>query len=149
MPILSRRRVTGLATVLVGTLLVGACSSSTTAPNQKKVFPVKGQMFVGDRPAAGAIVMFFPTLEAPDSPDPRPRAIVEADGSFKLSTYAENDGAPAGDYLVTVTWPGGVLPDGREEPEDKLLGRYNDRARPAAKVAVKEGPNELAPIRLK
>jgi len=74
---------------------------------------------------------------------------VQADGSFKLSTYGTEDGAPAGEYLVTVVWPGGVLPDGREEPEDKLLGRYSTAARPAAKVTVREGTNDLDPIRLK
>ena len=48
-------------------------------------------------------------------------------GSYSLSTYDENDGVPAGDYFVTVTW--GV--DGRDD-EDKLRGRYAEPGRSEA-----------------
>ena len=115
----------------------------------KPVHPVRGQLFVGDKPASGAFVLFIPVNEPAGNPEPRPRATVEPDGTFKVSTFGADDGAPAGEYLVTATWPGGVLPDGREEPEDKLLGRYANPSRPAARVTIREGSNELELIRLK
>jgi len=37
---------------------------------------------------------------------------VDKEGSFALSTYGDKDGAPPGEYVVTVTWSGG------EEQED-------------------------------
>jgi hypothetical protein len=126
---------------------VGGCSEKKE--DEKPVFPVRGQLFVRDQPAAGAMVLFIPVNEPPDPKDPRPRAEVEKDGSFTLSTYGTRDGAPSGDYVVTVTWRGGVLPDGREEPEDKLHGRYATRAVSPLRATVKEGPNELPRFELK
>ena len=99
---------------------------------------------VNGKPAVGAFVLFIPALESANSPDPRPRATVGDDGSFRLSTYGTEDGAPAGDYLVTVTWP----LDGRDD-EDKLRGRYAEPGRSKLKATVKEGPTEVPPFRLK
>jgi hypothetical protein len=104
---------------------------------------------VNNKPAEGAFVQFVPANAAPGSQDPRPHATVGKDGSFQLGTYEEADGAQAGEYVVIINWPGGVLPDGREEPEDKLHGRYADPARSKLRVTVKEGPNDLAPFNLK
>lgn len=103
---------------------------------------------VKGKPAAGAFVLFIPVNEPADSPDPRPRAEAGSDGAFVLNTYEDKDGAPAGEYVVTVTWPGGVLPDGREEPADKLLGRYESAAKSKLRATVKEGPNDLPPFQL-
>ncbi len=105
--------------------------------------PVRGKLFVQDKPAVGAFVLFFPVHEPAEAKDPRPRAEVDADGSFQLSTYDANDGAPAGEYIVTVTWPG------QEDQEDKLSGRYSDPAKSRLRGTVKEGSNELPAIRLK
>ena len=129
--------------------LGGAGCSSPKDPNLKPVHPVRGQVFVKDQPAAGAFVLLIPLNEASDAPDARPRGEVGEDGSFKLSTFGSEDGAPAGEYVVTIRWPGKVLPDGREEPEDKLFGRYADRSKSNLRATVKEGPNELAPYKLK
>jgi hypothetical protein len=82
---------------------VPACSApSSPTAGQKPVHPVKGQLFVNDKPAAGAFVLFVPVNEPADAKDPRPGAEVGEDGSFALSTYGENDGAPAGEYVVVV-----------------------------------------------
>jgi hypothetical protein len=124
-------------------LLAGASCSTTPPENRKPVFPVRGQVFVQDKPAVGAFVLLIPLHEPAQPIDPRPRGQVENDGSFTLSTYDANDGAPAGDYVVTITWPGG------EDPEDKLLGRYSDRARSKLRATVRAGPNELPPFRLR
>jgi hypothetical protein len=129
-------------------LHISACSSSTEdTSNRKPVHPVSGKVTVQGKPAAGAFVLFIPVNELPDAADTRPRAEVGADGSFALSTYGENDGAPIGEYTVAITWPGGVLPDGREEPSDKLLGRY-DVSNSKLKASVKEGQNNLPPFEL-
>lgn len=128
--------------LLVG--LVVGCGSATPTQGQKPVHKVKGQVFVGGKPAAGAFVLFIPVAEPADSKDPRPRATVKEDGSFALSTYGDEDGAPAGEYAVTVTWS----LDGRDD-EDQLKGRYADRGRSGLKYTVKEGPNEVPAFRLK
>src|SRR5688572_17397354 len=70
------------------------------------VFPVKGSVFVNGKAAEKALVIFHPLGDA-DPKAPRSTGEVAADGSFTLSTYTSGDGAPAGDYAVTVTWAEG------------------------------------------
>lgn len=65
------------------------------------VFAVHGKVTVDGQPATGAMVYFHP-LEL--SEWPRPHAMVETDGSFRLSTFREADGAPQGKYSVTLSW---------------------------------------------
>ena len=51
---------------------------------------------------------------------------VQSDGSFHLTTFATRDGAPVGDFALTVTWPGPrVKGQGEDEPgPDRLQQRY-------------------------
>jgi hypothetical protein len=136
------------ATILVFAAL--ACSSSTNkGEDRKPVYPVRGQVFFDKKPAAGAFLLFVPVNEPAEPKDPRPRAYVNAEGKFSLSTYDAEDGAPAGDYIVLVTWEGGTTPDGREEPPDKLHGRYSDPKQPKLNATVKPEANELSPFHLK
>lgn len=131
--------------LLVFVLFVFGCgSASPTVAGQKPVHPVRGKLYVGDKPASGAFILFVPNNESADKPDPRPRATVDENGDFQLSTYGENDGAPVGTYEVSVTWP----VDGRDD-EDKLMGRYRDPGQSRLKATVKDGPNELPPFKLK
>jgi hypothetical protein len=129
-----------LATVVA----LGACSriKPVEIKNRKPVHAVRGSVLVGSKPATGAFVLFVPRNEPAENPDPRPRATVLADGSFTLGTYEESDGAPAGEYLVAVTW---------EDPEsksDRFGGRYGAGATKLG-ATVKEGPNELPAFQLK
>jgi hypothetical protein len=124
-------------------LLVGPSCSSKKKEGEKPVFPVRGQVFVQGNPASGAFVLFVPVNEPAEPKDPRPRATVEANGSFALSTYGDKDGAPAGDYIVLVTWPGG------EESDDKLQGRYGNAKTSPLKAEVKGAANDLPPYQLK
>jgi len=96
---------------------------------------------VGDKPAEGAFVFFVPVNEPADQADSRPRAQVGADGKFQLSMYGDKDGAPAGEYVVTVLWEG----DGGF---DKLKGQFRDASKSKLRATVKEGDNELPPFRL-
>ena len=138
-------RAWGMLAALSLALSSGACSSSATKEITKPVFPVRGQVFVQNKPAVAAFVLFVPVNEPAEPKDPRPRAEVGADGSFQLSTYGENDGAPAGEYIVTITWPGN---EDANEPADKLLGRYSDAATSRLRATVKEAPNEIPAFRL-
>jgi hypothetical protein len=138
----------GLYLLLSAILSVPACSTSPTE-NRKPVHPVRGKVTFQGKPAKGAFILFIPVNEPVEAVDPRPRAEAGDDGTFTLSIYGDNDGAPAGEYIVAMNWPGGVLPDGREEPQDKLLGRYSDPAKSKLRATVKEGPNELPTFELK
>jgi predicted phosphodiesterase len=73
-------------------------------PYLRPTHPVTGKVFYEGCPAPNAQVIFHfvdpetkRTIRAGD-------ALVEADGAFTLSTFTPNDGGPAGEYIVTVTW---------------------------------------------
>ena len=122
-------------------LLPAACTNSDAPSGAKKVFPVRGKVLVQNQPAVGAFVLFVPVNEAAGATDPRPRAYVEADGTFHIETYGSKDGAPNGDYFVSITWP--QMVDGREDGPDRLRGRYADAAKSGLRATVKDGPTEL------
>lgn len=100
-------------------MLVAGCSGGEP---RVPVFPAGGKVsFAGEAPR-GAFVVLHPS-QAKDDKTPLPSAEVKDDGSFTLTTYDGGDGAPAGDYAVTIQWY-------------KLVGKGSE---------VKAGPNVIPP----
>lgn len=103
---------------------------------------------------AGALVVFHPADPATEKAiGGKPFAKVKDDGTFELTTYAEGDGAPPGDYGVTIDWrPAGkagkfALGDGGADAggAPKLNAKYSNPGTPAFKVTVKKGdPNRFS-----
>ncbi len=119
-------------------ILLSACERNTRKP----VFPVKGQILFEGKPASGATVFFVPTEV--ESEAISPYGVTDANGTFTLTTYLTYDGAPAGDYVVTVRWPGPPKKGGEDESgPDKLQGRYGDPKTSKLKTTVEKKPNEL------
>lgn len=117
-------------------------------PRQVDVYPVAGTLTVGGRPAANAMVAFHP-LDRGGTQASLPVASTGPDGTYRLTTYADGDGAPAGEYAVTVVWPDDSHP--RDECEDvvehdRFKGRYADAARSPWRVTVGRGTNDV-PLR--
>jgi hypothetical protein len=117
-------------------------------------YSVHGEVFVlqgNDRiPAAGAVVVFHPTAAA-SGDVPRPTAHVGEDGKFTLTTYAKDDGAPAGDYSITVEWipPRPPPPHRPKQVGDRLKGRYSDHRNSQIVYSVEKKENNMPPIELK
>jgi hypothetical protein len=65
-------------------------------------FPVTGTISFQGQPIPGAFVTLHPIKPVANAPTPR--ASVAADGSLRVSTYNGGDGAPEGDYVLTVEW---------------------------------------------
>jgi hypothetical protein len=140
-----RRLVLQAGGIALALVLTG-CGDGGIA--RKPVFPVKGQVLDADgKPAAGAKVIFHP----PDVKDPAavsPVAIVDEDGSFTLTTYNKGDGAPAGDYAVTIQWaPPGVNPNAWNAP-DRLKGRFAQVTKSPFKATIASAPTTLEPFKL-
>ncbi|MBX9579117.1 MAG: hypothetical protein K2X87_02315 [Gemmataceae bacterium] len=114
------------------------------------VFPVEGRVVYNNQPAVGAVVVFHPA-DAPGLDAPRPTGRVQPDGTFRLRTDPAGDGAPAGEYVVTVVWPAPA--DRREgaarQGGDRLRGRYGDPATSQWRVRVPAQPTTLDPFTLK
>src|SRR5687767_9315615 len=127
---MTRRCKPTASSILIGslaglTLLVTVgCDSDE---DRVKVFPVTGKILVRGQPAEGAEVAFYPTSPELQGPKmPGPVGTTDANGQFRLRSYAPDDGAPAGDYMVTVVWPAPPPPNatGVFELKDRLAGRY-------------------------
>jgi hypothetical protein len=120
-----------------------AAGCGDPAPVRVAVHPVRGQLFVDGKPADGAYVVF--TAAGPPVDGRRPAALVGPGGTFRPNFYDVGDGAPEGEYALTVYWP----VSGMGMAPDRLKGRYADPAKPVARVTVKPGDNLIDPIRLK
>lgn len=112
------------------------------------VTPVQGEILFQKKdgktiPMAGARVIFHPTFEESKFPA-FPVGKVKEDGSFSLGTYASEDGAPEGNYVVTVIWkkPKALKFDffvKNAEGEDLLKGAYADAKRSSLRVKIQAG----------
>ena len=116
------------------------------------VYPVRGQVFYDGKPAIGALVVFHPVGQA--SPDAvLPRGQIKEDGSFVLTTLADQDGSPPGDYVVTIEWwQARVTKKGQESddafPVNRLPARYASVQASKLRVQIKPENNELPAFRL-
>jgi len=135
--------------------LAGGCGSDGRVP----VHPVRGKVLVDGEPLTNGLVVFHPVEPLPEVP--KPNAPLREDGTFALTTYEAGDGAPIGEYVVTVTW----IPPGMGVEEDRGLlsppaerddspttdptgGRYKDPETSELRSTVESGENELAPFNL-
>jgi hypothetical protein len=109
--------------------------------DRKACHPVKGFVYVNGCPAAGAVVIFHrkePTGKFSRSGD----AWAEADGSFILTTYSSGDGAPVGEYAVTVS-PDGGYELKEEKSQFAIPAKYAKPDTTPLTVTVKTGANEF------
>lgn len=122
---------------------VQGCSSSS-GPMTFPTYKVSGQVNYGGKPAENVQVYLFP-LAAPTIPDipSNPRATTNKNGLFEISTYSENDGAPAGKYQILMIWPDDKSTN--EQKQDKLFGWYGP-GYSQLEIQVKDGRNNIPPI---
>jgi len=107
------------------------------------VHAVVGHVAVGKTIPAGAQLVFHPVNgELPDMAVPR--ATVKDDGSFTVSTFGAHDGAPEGEYIVTIQWFR-MSKDGAPGP-NVLPRTYSAPASSPLRVAVQPGRNQLEPL---
>jgi hypothetical protein len=132
--------------MLLAALVTGLASCARS--DRKPVYPVRGKVLFRGAAPAGARVQFHP-LDDADPLAPRPGGWVEQDGSFQLSTYLSNDGAPAGRYAVTITWPSPEKQvDGENVGPDRLKGKYGDPKTTPLRAQVEAKPNEIEVFQL-
>ncbi len=131
--------------ILVWIILPTFAACSPNKDDFPKCYPVKGKVLYNGKPMVSA-VLTFQTLPYEDGKweQRKPKAIVKVDGSFELSTYKLNDGAPAGEYAMTIRWSA----DAEGLGPDLLKGRYRDAKSPARKFTFSEGENQLETIEI-
>lgn len=108
--------------------------------------PVRGSVWVAGEPAAGALVIFHRPHSIALAGD-RPWAEVRKDGSFDLTTRLEADGAPAGEYAVTIRWLESLEVCGESVAGlDFVPGDYSMPDTTPLRAVVREGANRLPPL---
>src|SRR5207244_3246439 len=115
---------------------------------------VQGKVLYKGQPLEGAVLTFHPKGGGKNITTVLPVGRSGADGTFTLTT-GDKEGAPAGDYAVTVICPEEVkLPKGKistapPESKDRFQGAYANRDNPPLRAEVRAGVNHLEPFQLK
>jgi hypothetical protein len=132
------------ALLLPWAVLLSSCSNGLNS--------VQGKVLYKGNPIKGAVVFFHP-VNANALTTKRPSGVTAEDGTFTLGTGKDN-GAPAGQYIVTVVWYKEAAPSTKiamtqpPEPEDQWKGRFADPKSSQLTVEIKPGVNQLEPFKL-
>jgi hypothetical protein len=119
---------------------------------KKKTAAVRGIVKYKGNPVKDATVIFMPREDGKGVPA---RGTTDGVGSFTLSSYDKDDGAPPGQYKVLVTAilskevePGVLAPEPEGGFKSPIPTKYASAATTDILVTVKEGDNDI-PIDLK
>ena len=140
--------------IVILLILALLCTSCAKRNDRRTCYPVKGRVLVKGKPASGALVVFYPADRGARSPSASGTA--DEEGWFSLSTYESDDGAPAGDYDVGITWrdhafqrQGVLKKSDKAAAADQLKDRYKNPKTSKIRARVEEKPNELPPFDLR
>jgi hypothetical protein len=117
------------------------------AASKVATHPAKGSITFKGQPIHGALLTLHP--KAPIENVPAPRANVGKDGSFRVTTFNGGDGAPEGDYVLTVKWYKPI-----KNGNDLISGpnvippKFGAPETSGVVVHIAAGDNELKPIKL-
>ena len=133
--------------LIVAFFLLSGCARPGAKPTDRAALhPVSGTLTVNGIPAADAMIAFHPLI-ASDPATARPVALTDANGAFQLMTHVPGDGAPAGEYAVTVVWPDRSIPLDEclgDLAHDRLRERYADPAKTPWRIEVVAGNNDVS-----
>lgn len=135
-----------LSVVVVAIAVATGCKPSNPWENPH---PVSGSVTYKGKPVGDAELTLFPVdPTAPESV--RPRARTSADGKFTVWTYQEGDGAPAGQYKVTVVHNEVSVSKNTivAKPND-LPPKYSRRDSTDLQVTITAGKNDLPALELR
>ncbi len=120
-------------------------SDEKARPSKKKdTFPVTGKLKLDGKPLAGATITFHTFNKETEKFTQVCDGLTDETGKFTVTTYTKFDGAPAGEFVVTVvrTAKGGYY-DGEIPEKSQLAERYATPGKSPIKVTIKEGTNDL------
>lgn len=139
----------GISIVFV-TFLVG-CGGRTDITGLP-AFPVSGSVEIDGEPMVDGSIVLHPVASSEDEkPLYLPHGVIKKDGTFRLSTYSQFDGAPAGEYKVVFDWVGpteGLDEDEVDELEQQLPERLTSPNSTELTVTIVEGENQLPAFEL-
>jgi hypothetical protein len=142
-----RRAVTVLLLVL-GLILLGAAAlllwNQRLPAAEPLLFAVEGKVLVDGEPAVNLHVAFHPLKGGKNHFCPVGRT--NREGIFHLTTRRAADGAPAGEYRVTLIWPHGEMDECEcvdMSQHDRLQGSYANADQSTFQVRVGSSRNSF------
>jgi hypothetical protein len=113
---------------------------------EPEIFSVEGVLTVNGEPAANASLAFHPLDRNVNVSCPVGRS--DARGVFHLTTHSHFDGAPPGDYAVTIVWPeeSSLIDECNCSDilqHDRLKGFYANAEQTEFRVTVKRSANSF------
>lgn len=140
----------GLTTVFPITLVALAGLVAGCGDNKVTTYPVSGQVLYNGQPLKGVAIAFHAVDPKNDIGYP-PHADTDSEGKFLLAGHLTDDGAPAGEFVVTVAF----VPKSADEGSDQVQklafqvpAKYQRKETSDIKVTVKPQPNTLEPFQL-
>jgi hypothetical protein len=146
----ARRRAVLALGCAVAALGLAGCSSGTNFP---KTHEIKGSVLVNGKPAPDVQVTLNRTSADKLTVQATPHGVTDSNGEFFITSYNSEDGAPDGDYVVTIEWreATGIMKKDFDGP-DRLGGAYakvdKNKGTPGFTVKVEGKPQELPPFKL-
>jgi serine/threonine-protein phosphatase CPPED1 len=104
--------------------------------------PVEGTLTLDGQPFAGATIAFHRFNKNTEKYNSVCNGRSDEKGRFEMTTYFRFDGAPVGEFVVTVTKAEGVDEEGN--PVKNLLpAKYGTPGKSPLKVTIKDGTNDV------
>lgn len=142
LPLRSRLSIT--LSLLTPLAFVG-CGDS--APLTVATYPVEAPITFQGKPTPGAFIAFHPVTPSEDVP--APRGVVTREGQLQVSTFNGGDGAPEGEYVVTVQWNRLIRRGDEVVAGPNVIPRkYASPQTSNLRIRIAAGDNKLDPIRL-
>ncbi len=102
-----------------------------------KTIPVTGLVTIDGSPLQQGTVIFMPVESSDDGPSRIATGVVQSDGTFSLSTFANGDGAIIGEYQVAIDARGPISTENfGEEAASAVPSRYASPATSGLTVSV-------------
>ena len=131
--------------IIAALALLSGCEPS--APLQ--CHPVRGKVVRNGKPVVEAMVVFHPVVARPEVKQ-KPLAFTDEAGEFAITTFQQGDGAPTGQYRITVEQraPKMVGEEMVREGPNLLPRRFGDPNASGLTIDVAEGDNVAPPIEI-
>lgn len=123
-------------------LMVGLSGCGGGSGDQKATAAAGGKVSFNGAPVTGGSITLSPVGDGKQVGKPA-SATIQSDGTFKLSTYGNNDGAVIGKHRVTFSPPPGETKEGPDGHAAQLPSPFDGLTVQTLEVEIKSGSNEL------
>ena len=138
--------------LIANVMLDGILPADLTLPDTEEpgmklklvpTYPVAGTVTLDGKPIAGATVALYRFNKETEKYNGISNGLTDDAGRFKLSTYGRFDGAPEGEFVVTVVKTGKGYDDGETNAKSLLPEVFATTAMTPLKITIQAGPNDV------